>query len=97
MAIVIEEERNGGNIVKILMWLLILVVVAVAGYYIFFAEPELVEIVVPPNLQNKNISSLTGINLNPEEVVGGREFKSLKQYVNPPQPGNAGKSNPFAP
>lgn len=97
MAILIEEENNRASIVKVFLWLLILIIIAVAGYYIFFAKPQLVEIVVPQNLQSKSIDSLAGINFNPQGVLNGEEFQSLKQYITPPKPGNAGKSNPFAP
>ncbi len=95
MAIIIEEEKNKMGAVRFLMWFLILVIIGVAGYYIFFAKPQLIEIATPSNF--KGIDPLAGINLNPEEVLNSQDFQSLKKYVTPPQPGNAGKSNPFAP
>ncbi len=98
MAIIVEEGGNGtSKVVRIIMWFLILLIIAVAGYYIFFAQPQLIEVVVPSNLQGKSIDPLAGINLNPGEVISGEEFQALKQYVTPPRPGNAGKSNPFSP
>ena len=98
MAIIIEEEKNGTGAVRILLWLLIVVVIAVAGYYIFFAKPELVGIIaVPPNLQSKNIDTLAGIDFNQENVINSQEFQMLKQYITSPEPGNAGRSNPFVP
>ena len=95
MAIIVEEEKNKGGIVRILMWVVILGIVGFAGYYIFFAKPQLVEIEAPANF--KGINPLSEIQLNPQEVIQGRSFQALKNYVSPPQPGNAGKSNPFAP
>lgn len=95
MAIIIEEEKNKIGIVKFLMWFLILIIIGVAGYYIFFAQPQLIEIVTPSNF--KAIDPLAGINLNPEEVLNSQDFLSLKKYVTPPEPGNTGKTNPFAP
>ena len=81
-----------------MLWFLIIIIIAVAGYYIFFAKPQFVEIIgVPQNLQSKDIDILSVIDLNPEGVINSQEFRSLKQYITPPQPGNAGKSNPFAP
>ena len=96
MATIIEEGKNGrGGIVRLLMWLMVLIIIGAAGYYIFFAEPQLVEIATPASF--KSIDPLAGINLNPEDVINGVEFQSLKIYVTPPRPGNAGKANPFAP
>jgi hypothetical protein len=95
MAIVIEGETKKVNIVNILTWLVVLVVIVAAAYYIFFAQPQLVEVVTPASF--KNISPLANLNLNPEEVVSGASFQSLKQYVTPPTPGNFGRSNPFLP
>ena len=95
MAIIVEEERPGIKITSVLMWLTVLAVVASIVYYIFFAQPQIVDIAVPAEFQN--INNLSAIDLNPEEVIGSSAFQSLKQYVTPPQPGNTGRINPFVP
>lgn len=95
MAIVIEEEKNQTNIIGIVTWLVVILVVGIAAYYIFFARPQLVEMVAPSAFQN--INTISKINLNPEEVVNSKLFQSLKLYVSLPVPGSAGRSNPFSP
>lgn len=96
MAIIVEEEQgNRVSIISALMWVLVLVIIIAAGYFIFFAQPQFVEIVAPQNF--KGIDPLANLNLDPEGVVQSQEFQSLRQYVTPIAPGNAGKSNPFGP
>lgn len=93
MAIVIEEEKTNISIVGILTWLAVLFIIAAAVYYIFFAQPQLVEIAAPASLQN--INPIAKINLNPEEVVNSPGFRLLVQYITPPAVGNVGRENPF--
>ncbi len=95
MAIVVEEDRPKINITQVLMWLTVLLIVGFAVYYIFFAEPQIVGVAVPPAF--KNIDPLAEVNLTPEDLINSEQFKSLKQYVTPPEAGNAGRTNPFIP
>ncbi|MBU6500334.1 MAG: hypothetical protein KGJ89_00695 [Patescibacteria group bacterium] len=95
MAIVLEEEKNKTNIVSIITWLAVLGIIVAAVYYIFFNQPQLVEVAAPANFQN--VDPLSKIKLNPEDVINSQSFQSLKQYVAPPVPGNAGRDNPFVP
>ncbi len=95
MAIIVEEEKTKVNILKIVMWVALLAIIGVAVYYIFFAEPQLVEFAVPPAFLN--INPLATVSLNPDEVINGQAFQALKPYVTPPTPGNSGRPNPFAP
>ncbi len=94
MAIVIEEEVNRISITKIITWLVVLLVIIIAIYYIFFAQPQIIEVAIPPTFQN--INPLANVNLNPDEIASVLD-KSLKAYVTVPQPGNAGRANPFLP
>ena len=95
MAIVVEEESPKVSAVSVLIWLIILAIVAVAVYYIFFAKPELVEIVAPPAF--RNVDTLARVVINPNDVVGSQAFQALKQYITIPAIGNAGRANPFSP
>ena len=95
MAIVIEEEKPKVSIIHVLMWFTVLVVIGLSVYYIFFAKPEIADIVVPSTL--RNVEPLAKITLNPEDILNSEVFQGLKQYVVPPSPGNAGRSNPFLP
>lgn len=93
MAIIVEEEKkNNAGIVRVVTWLVILVAIGSAAYYVFFAQPQLIEVVAPPNL--KNIEPLAKLNLNPEEVINSQIFRSLKQHTRPVVSG-VGRSNPF--
>lgn len=94
MAILVEEEGQKVSITSILMWLTVLGVIAVAAYYIFFANPEIVDVAMPAAFQN--IDPLSQVNLAPEDVIDGTPFQSLELHVTMPEPGNSGRSNPFA-
>ena len=93
MAIFVEEEKNRINLISIITWLVILLIIGLAAYYIFFAQPQLVEITAPAALQN--IDPLSKVNINPEDIVNGPGFQSLKSTITLPVPGNAGRENPF--
>ena len=93
MAIVIEEEKNGVSIVRIIVWFTPIVIFGVVVYYIFFAKPQLVDVAAPSTFQS--VDRLAEINLNPEEIVNSSAFRSLRQNVSVPLPGNAGRANPF--
>ncbi len=93
MAIVIEEEKNRIHPISIITWLVVLVIIGLAVYYIFFAQPQLIEIAAPSGFLN--IDPLSKINLNPEDVVRGPGFQSLKSTITLPVPGNTGRGNPF--
>ena len=94
MAIVVEERKNpAGGIVNFLIWLFILGSVASAVYYIFFASPELVEVVAPHGFQATE--QVAKIELNPQEVLDDPRFQALQQRVTPPSLGAFGRPNPF--
>jgi flagellar basal body-associated protein FliL len=93
MAIVIEEEKNKINILSIITWLVIIVIIGLAVYYIFFSQPQLIEVATPSSFQN--INPLAKINISPENVINGPAFQSLKSTITLPAPGNAGRGNPF--
>lgn len=93
MAIVIEEEKNRISPISIATWLVVMIIIGLAAYYIFFSQPQLVEITAPQIFQN--IDPLSKVNINPEDVVNGPGFQSLKSTITLPEPGNAGRANPF--
>ncbi|OGY99003.1 MAG: hypothetical protein A2945_04125 [Candidatus Liptonbacteria bacterium RIFCSPLOWO2_01_FULL_52_25] len=97
MAIVVEEGGNKTNMFRVLIWAGILVVVIVAIYYIFFVNPPLVDVVIPPNFVN--IKPLGESALDANQTINGPAMSSLKQYVTVPEPdpSKAGRPNPFVP
>lgn len=95
MAIIIEEENKQASVGRILMWLVVLGIIVAAVYYIFFANPEIIDVAAPANLQN--IDQLAGLNFNPEDVVNNGAFQSLKQYVSlSSSTAGVGRANPFS-
>lgn len=96
MAIIIEEERKQTNWISIAAIAVIVVVVFVGAYYLFFKQPQLIEVVTPKQLEE--INKISGLSFNPDTVVGSPIFKSLRQYGSPVvPPETTGRTNPFAP
>lgn len=93
MAIIVEEEKNHGNIGSFIVWGVIVAVLAVAAYYLFVKRPDLVDVVVPKNVQD--IGQLSKIELLPNDVLSIISGK-LKSYVPPlPPPPPGSGVNPF--
>lgn len=95
MAIIVEEERKRGSPARAVLWMTVLIILGIAAYYIFLARPQTIEIVAPPGFGT--LEPLAEAQVNPESIVNSADFQSLKQYVSLPEPGNAGRINPFIP
>ena len=96
MAIIIEEEKKQASWVNIVIAAVMVVVLFVGAYFLFFKQPQLIEVVTPKQLQE--INKISAVSFDPEMVVNSPIFKSLRQYgtpVIPPQ--TVGRANPFAP
>jgi len=93
MAIIVEEEKSRGGIIKLVMWMGLLVIIAVAVYYIFFAQPQVVEFAIPPAFVN--INPIAAVSVNQEDVINSPAFQALKPYVTIPTPTTNGRTNPF--
>lgn len=94
MAIVVEQEKKSTNWFYILTGVLMAVLLLVAAYYLFFAKPEIINIVVPTRLDT---SVLSEIRFDPQSVINESTFRSLRPYGTEPTPGEVGRTNPFAP
>lgn len=96
MAIIVEEEKTSTGIISFLGWASIAAIFLAAAYYVFFTAPPTVVITPPANLQT--FVSISGANLNPQDILQDKSFQTLKQYVPPPVPtgpGLVGRANPF--
>ncbi|HTY40077.1 MAG TPA: hypothetical protein VMC43_03245 [Candidatus Paceibacterota bacterium] len=94
MAIVIEEQReNGSNLGSVLVWVGILIIIAAAVYYLFFAQPELIEVAAPSGFQATE--QITKIDLNADDVVKSGSFAALQEHVTLPTNDQFGRPNPF--
>lgn len=95
MAIVLEEEKKPVNWFGIITAVIVIGVLFAGGYFMFFKKPELIEVVAPGKFQD--ISKISQLTFNPEELLNSPQFKALKQFgveVTVPQPG---RTNPFRP
>lgn len=95
MAIIVEEEKKGGGFIGFLTWILLIGVIAFATYYIFFKEPEKVEIIIPANFEN--ITEISAKKIEPEVIQNDPVFKSLEALTTPPSSAKVGRVNPFLP
>ena len=94
MAIIIEGEKQGKGTVQAVVGAVVAVLLLVATYWIFFAEPPLVEVIAPQELES--ISRISQVEVSPEVVTGSPVFKSLKILADDPELGEFGRENPFA-
>ncbi len=95
MAIVVRERKTAFNWFSLTVWILLIALVFGLAYFLFFKQPEWVEILKPPGYENT--TKLAKIHLDPSEVIQSEVFKSLKQYSEPPTIGEIGRPNPFLP
>ena len=93
MAILIEEEKKKIN------WFALLSIIVVAGilfatvYYLFFINPESIEVIVPHRL--KVLEQVEQIKFNPAEILDNPILRNLTQKVAPIIPEPTFNSNPF--
>ncbi len=93
MAIIIEQEKRKINWFALSVIILIIAVIVGGTYYLFFTSTPFVERVAPPRLQS--LEELSNIRLQPEAIINDPKFQILKQYINPIETGQTGKTNPF--
>lgn len=94
MAIIIAQEKKSVNWFFVIGVIVVLAVVFVGGYIVFFKKPELIEAVVPTELEG--INQLSQAQFKPREIVESRVFSSLNgNYATPLTVPAHGKENPF--
>ncbi len=94
MAIVVEE-RSPTNWAGILLALVVIALLFGGGYFLFFKKPQLIEVVLPPELVS--LRPLTEAPFDPQEVISSPNFKALKDYSGELTLPFAGRDNPFKP
>lgn len=95
MAIQIEEEPKKVNWLGVITGVVIVAVLFVGAYLLFFKKPELIEVVAPGRVED--LSQLSRVQFNPEELLSSPEFRLLRQFGVEAAPPSAGRSNPFQP
>lgn len=94
MAILVEEEKKPVNWIAILTVIIVLGSLFIGGYYLFFKNPELIDIAVPPEL--KDLQPLTEIKFDPKPVID-RLNKYYHQYAPALSLPVPGREDPFKP
>jgi hypothetical protein len=95
MAISIEQEKKKVNWLNIVLAIIIVGAIFIGGYFLFFKKPELIEVVVPGKFQD--LSKLSAVEFNPQELLNSPKFKILRQFQVKTEPAKPGRSNPFQP
>lgn len=95
MAIIVKEREKSVNWLTPIVWILVIGLVFGLVYFLFFKQPEFVEIIQP--IESQKASRLANIKFDPSEVLQSEVFKTLQQYAGPPIIGEVGRSNPFIP
>lgn len=93
MAIIVEETRKRTNFLSVMIWLIVIGVIGFAAYYIFFKQPEIVDLAIPNEFQDT--TELSKIKLNRASIDNDATFGTLKPYTTPPSDSRTGRSNPF--
>lgn len=95
MAIVVEQEKKKVNWITALSVTVFLVVVFFGGYYLFFKQPELIDIVVPAEFERLRV--ISEVRFSPREVVDSPVFQGLRDFAGTLPTPRTGKANPFSP
>jgi hypothetical protein len=94
MAIIVEEGKKT-NIFKMLIFVLVFALIFLGAYYLFFAPVPLVDVALNSDL--RMISDVSKVDFDVSRVTDSPIFRSLKEYVLPSLPTEAGRPNPFEP
>lgn len=94
MAIVVEQEKKKVNWITALSVAVFLAVVFFGGYYLFFKQPELIDVVAPAELER--LRAISSVRFDPREVVDSPAFQGLRPFAGTVPTPLTGKANPFA-
>lgn len=94
MAIVVEEEKKKVNWITILSIAVFLFAIFFGGYYLFFKQPELIDVVAPAELER--LRAISSVRFSPREVVDSATFQALRDFSSTAPAPLTGKGNPFA-
>ena len=95
MAIIIEQEKKPINVFNIVAVVVVVAIIFGVVYFIFFSKPELIDVVVPGNLDS--IQELSQIQVDATPVVNTLNKYFTNNYGSSLSIPTPGRSNPFLP
>lgn len=93
MAVYLEEKQKSTNWFAIITVILIIGLLGIGFYFLFFAVPPIIEVIVPPILETT--MEITKVQFDPALIINSDNFKSLRSYTGLPTIGSIGRENPF--
>lgn len=94
MAIVVEQEKKKVSWITALSVAVFLLVVFFGAYYLFFKQPELIDVVAPAELERLRV--ISEVQFDPRDVVDSPVFQNLRDFAGTVPTPLTGKANPFA-
>lgn len=94
MAFTIEGENRNKGLITLIISVVSVVLLLFATYYLFFTKPPQIDVLVPTELET--ISRISQVSADPAAIIDSPQYKSLREYVGPPDLGGVGRVNPFA-
>lgn len=95
MAIVIEQEKKPVNWFNVIVIIVVVAILFAVVYFIFFNQPQLIDVVVPGTLSN--IKELSQVQIDPTPVVGTLNKYFTNNYGSSLTIPTPGRPNPFLP
>lgn len=95
MAIQIEQNQKSVSWVKVTLGIIIVAVIFAGAYFLFFKQPELIDVVAPG--QFEDLTQISEISLDADELLNSPKFQMLRQYSIDSSTPTPGKGNPFQP
>ncbi len=95
MAIIVEQEKKPVNWLNLTVVIVFVVLIFALAYFVFFKKPELIDVVLPGNL-NK-INTLSQVQVDPGPVVNTLQKYFTTNYGSSLTIPTPGRTNPFTP
>ncbi len=95
MAIIVEQEKKPVNWFNIIMVVVVVAILFALVYFIFFNQPQFIDVVVPGNLSS--IKEISQVQVDPTPVVSTLNKYFTGNYGTSLTVPTAGRTNPFQP
>ncbi|MGC9611116.1 MAG: hypothetical protein ABSE68_02760 [Minisyncoccia bacterium] len=95
MAILIEQDKKSFNWFNAIIVIVVVAILFGVVYFVFFNNPQLIDVVVPGNLSN--IKQLSQVQIDPTPVVSTLNKYFTNNYGSSLSIPTPGRPNPFLP